>query len=149
MKYGPHKSSLFDLDANIVALLIYLFSMLIGFINDSLSSIAWIIPLIAFILEKESSFVVFHAANSLTFYVIKAILYFITVFLSFSTFLTVGILDSVIARFLIMGFIFILIAINFAIFVITVISMIKAYNYQEIRIPVINKITNFIINLKR
>ena len=49
MKHGPHKSSLFNLDANIAALLIYLFTMLIGFISDSLNSIAWLIPLLAFI----------------------------------------------------------------------------------------------------
>ncbi len=149
MKYGPHKSSLFDLDANIAALLIYLFSMLIGFISDSLSSIAWIIPLIAFIMEKESSFVVFHAANALTFYLIKAILYFFTIFLSFGTVLTTSVLNFDLFRIVFMALIFVLLVANFAIFIITIISMIKAYNYQEINIPVINKITNFIINLKR
>lgn len=149
MKYGPHKSSLFNLDANIAALLIYLVSMLIGFVSDSLNTIAWIIPLLVFIMEKESSFVVFHAANALTFYVIKAILYLITVFLSFGTVLSASLLNIGLFQILLMILVFVILAINFVIFVITIISMIKAYNYQEIKIPVINKITNFIIKLKR
>ena len=39
--------------------------------------------------------------------------------------------------------------VNFIIFIITIVSMIKAYNYEEIIIPVLSNITHFIINLKR
>ena len=148
MKYGPHKSSLFDLDANIAALLIYLLPMLIGFITDSLNSIAWIIPLLAFIFEKESGFVIFHAANALSFYVIKAVLYFITLFMGFSTVLSTVLLGGI-TSILIFVIIIAVLIVNFIIFIITIVSMIKAYNYEEIIIPVLSNITHFIINLKR
>lgn len=157
MKYGPHKSSLFDLDANIAALLAYLLPWLLGVVSDSLCTITWIIPLVVFMLEKKSSFVTYHAANSLAFYVIEAILYIISTVLGLTAVvtslisniaiigtITVGITSII---FLIIGLAFAVI--NIVLFVGKVIGAIKAYDYQDVHFPIIDKITSFILNLKR
>jgi len=157
MKYGPHKSSLFDLDANIAALLVYLLPWLIGVISNSLCTITWIIPLIAFIMEKKSGFVTYHAANSLAFYVIEAILYIISTVLGLTAVITtlfsnIAIIGTITVGitgilFLIMGLAYA--AINILLFAGKIIGAIHAYDYQEVHFPVLDKITSFIINLKR
>lgn len=157
MKYGPHKSSLFDLDANIAALLVYLLPWLLGFVSDSLSSIAWIIPLVAFIMEKKSSFVTYHSANALSFYVIEAILYIISSVLGITAVIAswisniaiIGIISAGITGilFLIIGLAFVIIEIY--LFVGKIICAIKAYDYQDTHFPIIDGITSFILNLKR
>ena len=157
MKYEPHKSSLFDLDANIAALLIYLLPCLLGFISNSLSTIAWIIPLFAFITENKSNFVTYHASNALSFYVIDAILYVISSVLGITAAITawisniaiIGVISAGITGiiFLIIGIVYLVIELY--LFVGKVISAIKAYNYQESQFPIVEKITNFILNLKK
>lgn len=157
MKYGPHKSSLFDLDANIAALLVYLLPWLLGVVSNSLCTITWIIPLMVFILEKKSGFVTYHAANSLSFYVIEAILYIISTVLGLTAVITSLISNIAIIGTITVGItsiIFLLIGLAFAVinillFVGKVIGAIKAYDYQEVHFPIIDKITLFILNLKR
>lgn len=53
MYYEPHKSSIANLDANLVALFVYLIPMLVGFAFHA-SALAWIIPLVVFFVEKDS-----------------------------------------------------------------------------------------------
>ena len=157
MKYGPHKSSLFGLDANIAALLVYLLPWLIGIVSNSLCTITWVIPLIAFIMEKKSGFVTYHAANSLAFYVIEAILYIISTILGLTAVITTLISNIAIIGTITVGItsiLFLIIGLAFAVvnillFVGKIIGAIKAYDYQEVHFPVIDKITLFIINLKR
>ena len=157
MKYGPHKSSLFDLDANIAAMLVYLLPLLLGFVSDSLSAVAWIIPLLAFIMEKNSSFVTYHAANSLAFYVIDAIIFVISTILGITAVLTswvsniafVGMISIGITGFLFLFIGLIFLVIEIYLFVGKVICAIKAYEYQENYFAIIDRITAFIFNLKR
>lgn len=157
MKYGPHKSSIFDLDANIVALLVYLLPLLVGLINDSLSVFTWIIPLAVFIIEKDSYFVTYHAAYSLSFYVIEAIFSVISIILGLTSMVASWISNIAIIGVIsagITGILFLIVALVFVVleiylFVGKVIGAIKAYNYQETHYPIIDKITPFIFNLKR
>ncbi|MGN1344701.1 MAG: hypothetical protein ACI4U3_08980 [Traorella sp.] len=157
MKYDSHKSSIFDLDANIVALLVYLLPLLISIVNDSLSSIAWLIPLLAFLMENKSEFVVFHSANALAFYVIKAIVYVISSVLGIT-----AVISSIFASLPLIGFIgvgisgiifliigLITLAIEIYLFIGTIISLVKAYTYSEVNIPIIINITQIIQRMKR
>lgn len=156
MKYSPHKSSIFDLDANLASLLIYLLPWLVQFINNNFSSIAWIIPLVALFMETKSNFVRFHAANALSFYLIQAILHLISSILGIgvyvsallSNFILIGTISLGITTILmiVVGFVFSIISI--LLFIGKLISLIKAYNYEEIQIPIIYNIAQFILNLK-
>ena len=157
MKHQPHKSSIFDLDANITALLIYLIPFLISIISESLSSIAWIVPLIAFIMESKSDFVVFHAANSLAFYVVEAILYVISTILGvgttvaalFASIPLVGIFGAGFAGILLLILGIFIAIVEVYLFIGNIISLVKAYSYEEVKIPVIIYITKLIQSLKR
>lgn len=157
MKYDPHKSSLFDLDANVVAILVYLLPWLLSIVSHSLGSIAWIIPLLALILESKSDFVNFHAANSLAFFAINAIINLISVIFGIGSFLTSWMSNIFILGIFYLGFQGMLIvilglalaAIEIYLLVGKILSLIKAYDYKDINIPVVSLITCFILNLKR
>lgn len=157
MKYDPHKSSLFDLDANLAAFLVYLLPWMISIISDTLGGVAWIIPLLALVMESKSDFVNFHAANSLAFFAINAIIHFVSVAFGIGTILTswmsnifvLGIFFSGIR-----GLIAIILGIAFAVIEVylvigKIISLIKAYDYKDVNIPAVSWITRFILNLKR
>ena len=154
---GYSVSALELADANIAALLVYLLPFLLGIISNSLSTISWIIPLAAFIMENKSSFVTYHSANSLAFYVIEAILYIISSVLGITAVIAswisniaiIGILAAGVTGilFLIIGLAFV--AIELYLLIGKIISAIKAYDYQDTRFPIIDKITAFILNLKR
>ena len=66
----PHKSSIGDLNANIMAMLIFVGPAILGFI-PGVKYIAWAVPLIIFFLEKKSKFVKFYAATSLVISIIS------------------------------------------------------------------------------
>lgn len=157
MKYNPHKSSLFDLDANIVALLIYLIPFLLGFVSESLSTIAWILPLLAFIMEKDSDFVVFHASNSLAFYAIEALIYIISSALGisaaiagwFANIAIVGILGAGLVGLIILFIGIGMLLVEIYLFVGNILGLVKAYNYEELHMPIVITITRFIQTLKR
>jgi uncharacterized membrane protein len=62
LQVNPHRSSL-GLDANFIMLIAYFGSGLIARVRG-LSSIAWLLPLVVFLLERRSRFVRFHAMQA-------------------------------------------------------------------------------------
>ncbi len=52
--YSAHKSSIGDLNANVMAMLCYIASVVIMWI-PVVRYVAWLVPLILFFMEKESS----------------------------------------------------------------------------------------------
>ena len=68
----PHKSSIANLDANLVALLSYLVTSLCLMI-PALGYVAWIVPLVVFLLENKSMFVKKHAVQSLVIHILSAV----------------------------------------------------------------------------
>lgn len=74
----PHKSSLGDLDANIAALIAYVAAGVIGWI-PYLKYVAWLAPLVIFLIEKKSGFVRFHAMQALLLNAVSAVLSFLLV----------------------------------------------------------------------
>ena len=68
----PHKSSIANLDANLVALLSYLVTSLCLMI-PALGYVAWIGSLVVFLLENKSMFVKKHAVQSLVIHILSAV----------------------------------------------------------------------------
>ncbi len=158
MYYEPHKSSIANLDANLVALFVYLIPMLVGFAFHA-SALAWIIPLIVFFVEKDSDLVKFHCAQAVMLVFIPGVsfIYYFNDysyyrwycmvtgwFVSFSGIMSLltGSVFGIIL--LIFGLIAGIITLVF--FVFKVIAMIKAYNYIAYEVPVIGKIASLIVN---
>lgn len=158
MYYEPHKSSIANLDANLVALFVYLLPMVIGFAFRA-GALAWIIPLVVFFVEKDSDLVKFHCAQAVILVFIPGVLSFVISFItaiiggtamitgwfvSFSglaSLLTGSVFGIIL---LVLGLITAIITIVF--FVFKIIAMVKAYNYIAYEVPLIGKIASAIVN---
>jgi uncharacterized membrane protein len=66
----PHKSS-FGMDANIVSLLIFIIIAVVSWV-PYLGWLAWAVPLVFFLIEKNSKFVKFQAVQALVIGIIRA-----------------------------------------------------------------------------
>lgn len=158
MYYEPHKSSIANLDANLVALFVYLIPMAFSFIFRA-GALAWIIPLVVFFVEKESDLVKFHCAQAVILVFIPGVLSFLISFItaiiggtamitgwfvSFSGLMSLltGSVFGIIL--LVFGLIAAVISIVFLVF--KVIAMIKAYNYIAYEVPLVGKIASMIVN---
>lgn len=156
MKNYPHHSSIGNLDANLIAFFAYIIPMVMSFLNIG-ASIAWIVPLVILIMEKESDFVNRHAAHSLTFFIITGVIHLFFSFILGSLFLTNWIGNLAIIGFfynsgvgilsLVLGVIGAIL--SFVLFICKIICLIKAYNYTDPSIPCITPLANYILKLKR
>lgn len=145
--YECHKSSIGSMDANVMALLAYIVSVVIGWI-PGLRYFAWLAPLVIYFIEKDSAFVKFHAMQAFMLEVLGGVITFIlTVIIGgivgaamynpYNAYAAVGI-TGIVA--LLAGIISIIITI-FAI-----IAMVNAYRYKEYCIPIVGNITSKIVN---
>lgn len=134
---NPHRST-FGMDANIAALLVYLAAGILSFI-PIIRYVAFAAPVVVFFVEKESKFVKFHAmqasvfsvawwALSVIFDIVGSI---IAVSLLYNPLGSLGVLG-------ILGIISLLISIAFG--VAEIICLIKAYNYEVFKFPVVGNI---------
>ncbi|MDD4036711.1 MAG: DUF4870 domain-containing protein [Bacilli bacterium] len=143
-KVKKHKSSIGDLDANVMAIISYVGGSLIAFV-PGLRYFSWAVPLVIYLIEKKSPFVKKHAIQSLTLQIVSSIIMFILyiiiggiirrsysgnpwayisgVYTGLATVTTIAMVISII----------------FGIF--AIIAIIKAYNYEEYSIPLIGKLT--------
>lgn len=141
----PHKSSIGNLDANIMALIAYVAAAVIGWI-PGLRYFAWLAPLLIFFLEKNSSFVKFHAMQAFILNAIGQILAFlITVVLGgiFSAALITGSSAAVLAAaatLATLGAIVTIISIIITIF--AIIALYNAYMYKTYHIPVVGQLAD-------
>lgn len=134
-KFEPHKSSIGGIDANVMALIAYLGSAVLGFI-PGIRYVAFLLPIVIYIIEKNSQFVKFHAMQSILLSVFNwaiAIVYVILVGIAAGTgnMGALGIIS-------ILAIVYYLIAIVFLVFFI--IAAIKAYQYIGYKIPVVGNI---------
>ena len=139
--YEPHKSSIGNIDANVMALIAYGAAIIVIFI-PGIKIVAWLAPIVIYILEKESSFVKFHAMQAFLINIVGII--FNTIILMiiggsiglmfFRTF-SYGALGTIILSAIITG----IVAIVITIF--EVISMVKCYQYKEYEIPLIGRLS--------
>lgn len=154
MNEQPHRSSIFDLEANLVAMLAYVLPMIINLLTG-LDAITWLIPLLVLLMEKNSEYVRYHGAQSLAFFVISAILS-----LAGSALNLVGVISNVLFNVPLVGWIpgtalsivIVVIALAFAVIsislmVMEIISAVKAYGYIYYELPVVTRFTDIILNI--
>ncbi len=139
----PHKSSIGDMNANIMAFLVYIIAIVISFI-PVVTYVSWLVPLIIFLIEKKSSFVKFHAMQSLLLYAVATVISII--FAIITAIITAGALAAAASGnftgafggAVAIGIIALIIGIIFA--VLGILSMIFAFQYKQFKIPVIGNI---------
>lgn len=135
----PHKSSL-GMKANVAILIAYLGSIIIGWV-PFIGYGAFLIPLIIFLVEKESGFVRFHAMQSFLLsilsYVLKIAMSIIQ--LIFSPVLSdIATLPSVRTAGVVIGVLGTLLSI--AILAMAIIALISGYQYKEYRLPLLGNL---------
>lgn len=137
--YGSHKSSILGIDANIVALLTYFATVIIDWI-PVISYISFFAPLIIYILERNSTFVKFHAMQS---FLLNALVRVVTIIFGVIAGISgVSIaLGSIGTGVTAVGFAFIfgvmLFILGIAVWVFTIIAAIQAAQYKEYHMPII------------
>lgn len=146
--YEEHKSSILDLEANYLCLAMYLIPLLAGLFFSQLRVFGWLIPLIVFFLEKNSSLVKFHAVQCLVLQIVMAI---INVVLWIMAALSAGM--SLLIGLDIIGFIgslgiagLITAGLSVAIIILEVVGMIKSYQWESYRLPFFGKIASYFVN---
>ena len=143
MIYDPHRSTIFDLDANLVAGFCYLITLL------PLGWLSLVGLIVVFFVEKQSDFVKFHAAQSFSIscllFIFSRVVLLIFSFASITTpfavldfisMLTFGSLGSV------FGLLFILVSL--IIFCLRVYLMVQAFRYRESFIPLFGHFADFL-----
>lgn len=133
-KYGPHKSSL-NIDANVLALLIYVGAYFLGMLSNGW--LAFALPLILFFVEKTSRFVRFHAMQSMVLQVVSFVLGIVVSIVSGGVALTSILAGDVAGLLALLPIFLILSLIGLVIFIFTIIAAVKSYKYEAYEIPVV------------
>ncbi|NLK89580.1 MAG: DUF4870 domain-containing protein [Clostridiaceae bacterium] len=140
----PHKSSIGNLDANVMALLAYLATGILMYI-PYIKYVAWLAPLVLFFLEKQSGFVRFHAMQA---FILNAVNFLLTALIGGiiiasitaaaqraqtwedvgATLAGVGIINTIV------------IIISLVITIFAIVALVKAYKYQLYKMPLIGKL---------
>lgn len=123
------------MEANIAVLIAYLGGVVIGWI-PWLSYIAFLAPLIIFILEKKSKFVRFHAMQSFTLsmigLVISLLLSLISRLITPLYYSSPGTALSIISAVNFTG-----VLVSLAILVVVIIGVVNTFQYKEYRLPLL------------
>ena len=146
--YEPHKSSIGNMDANVMALLTYVSAIILSFI-PFVQYVSWLLPLIFFYMEKNSTLVKFHALQAFALFLVSAIIdVIINVIVAIAGASTAAAIASdpydlnsyfgawagVAAASVIVG----IIGLVFLIF--GIIAMVRAFKYEEYAMPVFGKL---------
>lgn len=139
--YSPHQASLLGADANMIALLAYLSSTIMGWI-PVLKYVSFFAPLIIYFLEKDSLFVRFHSMQAFLLNVISNIV--AAVYSAIMGVSIVGIgfgLKSIgtglFSAGVALAVSFLVLAFSIVVLVYNIIAMIGAHHYKEYHIPII------------
>jgi uncharacterized membrane protein len=114
------------LDENIAALLSYVFG--------------WVSGLIFFLIEKDSRLVRFHAMQSLLFNILVGVVIFVLWFVLFIFFLILSQISGVLSTVASLVSILLWVVISIAILVGWVMCLIKAYQKQYFKLPIIGNL---------
>lgn len=158
MRETPHKSSIYNLDANLVALLVYILPLMLSMFVKELRIISWLaIPILVLMFEKKSQFVRAHAAQALTIafiYLVFALVDYVIGFFGFTISIVMGapllgfMVGGVLGLFaMILALIIGLLSI--ILFVYILVIAVKAYNYETLRIPLLSVISDTILKMRR
>ncbi|MGY3725523.1 Uncharacterized membrane protein [Granulicatella balaenopterae] len=139
--FPKHQSSFGEIDANVLALLVYLVPAVLSFLPNVGLLFTWFIPLMVYLFEKNSKFVKFHAAQSFVLNIVGTCINILVTIIGILV-LTGGILSNEAAD--IIGGASIMMMINFAVnilvFIYAIFAMSGAYKNTQYQIPIIGKI---------
>lgn len=162
VRYQAHKSTIFGLDANIVAALSYVASVILGMI-PVVGTVAWLAPLIVYLVEKQSNFVKKHAmqafllgcvtgAAGLLFMIVSLMSGFtglastVTAGIAGAEAAAAGSAIAMLLPLLIFGLLFLVLAL--LVLIAKIFGIIGAAKYEEVKIPLVTKLTEKITGLK-
>lgn len=139
----PHKSSLGNVDANVMALLAYFITFLVGLI-PGVRNVAWALPIVLFFIESGSGFVKFHALQAFILNIVGfAIGLIVTLIFGGLMFGAVTSYESAGMALGMMGIVGILsFIVTVVLLIFSIMAAIKAYQYKEYRLPLIGKIVD-------
>lgn len=132
------------MDANIFAMLVYIISLILGWIPYVYYG-AWVFPLIVIVaIEKDSMFVIHHATQAMAIYIVVAVLHIIVdiiyatiMFSVYSTpFSFLGATGGSVALSVISRIVGVLLTVA------AISGAVKAYQYEDYSVPLIGKIGN-------
>ena len=140
------KSSIAGIEANIVVLICYLGALFLSWFYDT-KILAWLLPLIIYIIEKDNEFRKKQSAQACILYFCYTIINLIIMFVSIHYFNIQNIYTFNLTNFsgsLLMASILIMIAMSILVLVtiITVIVVSKVWNYEDYELPFIKKYIN-------
>lgn len=138
----PHKSSIGNADANIIAFMAYLAAGIAGWI-PVVQYFSWIIPLIFFLVEKQSRFVRFHSVQSLIITLADSAVSFVLIVIIRNTIIVnvIAKMENVLGAMTWMAILTGLSALVSLIYsVFAIIALANAYQYKLYKIPLIGKI---------
>lgn len=133
-----NKSSVFNLDANIVILIAYIGGLIFKWL-DTACYFAWAIPLIIYLIESKNEFVKKQSAQAILLYLISSLLSILTYLLLtiFAPNETQDIYSMIITGSLfLIGLVSILsTVVSVIITVFAIVATVKTYNYEDYDIP--------------
>lgn len=136
------KSSIFNLNANIVILIAYLGGLLFKWLHVA-CYFAWAIPLIIYLIENKNEFVKKQSAQATLLFLISSIISGLVYFLLiiFAPTETTDIYNMIVTgSILLLGVLSLLSTIvSIAITVFAVVATVKTYNYEDYNIPYLSK----------
>lgn len=141
----PHKSTIGGLDANVVALFTYLSSIILSFI-PFLEYIAWLAPLIFFLVEKQSPFVRYHSMQAFIINLfglaVNVVVGVIIGGILMASFYTGGYYGAIGGGIVSVIISIIVYSVLIVIAVFEIIAMVKAYRYEEYEMPIIGRLAH-------
>jgi uncharacterized membrane protein len=139
--YGPHKSSIGGMDANVMALIAYIGASVLSWI-PGVKYVAWLFPLFLFFFEKNSVFVKFHAMQAFLLNAIGAVLAFLVsvviggiVLASINASTSLNSYTAALGAAGVIGFFATIIGLIILVF--SIIALVSAYQYKLYKAPVL------------
>ena len=141
--YDPHKSSLFDLNANIVVLIVWWGAVVINWLFDA-SYLSFIIPLVFLLFEKKSPLVREHAGQALIVNIFSSVIGIIIAILTLISSGTSIVFGSIGLSVIFLSFFGVIaVIIDITILVLSIIASIKGWSFEEFEIPLLGPIGKF------
>jgi len=145
-----HKSSIGNTDANIIAFMAYLAAGIIGWI-PVIQYFSWLIPLIIFLVEKQSRFVRFHAAQSFLITIIDSVISFILIVIIRNTIIVnlIAGADNELSAFawmVVLTAVSTIVSLIYSVF--AIIALVNAFQYRIYKVPVIGILAEKIVAKK-
>lgn len=137
------KSSISRIDSNIIVLICYLGALLLSWVDET-KYLAWLLPLIVYIIERDSEFVKKHSAQATLLFAFYSFVSIILTGLFMILFPNTNVFSADLTNFAgslllfstlsMISMLFLVVVCIFAI-----IAVSKTWNYEEYNIPVIKK----------